>query len=259
MLQQIFSLKKLDSPNGERLQTISNVTLEVSRQLTALGYPAEHCDLLFIHLVQAKLNEKTSVQWDLKRRSDRPTLIDFTRFLDRQAKALNNAYCQETAQKSRDQNDRKRPFEYRHKGNGSNNGSGNGYRNEKGNSKGYHGESKRFKPSTSQSNNASFKKEKSDCAMCQEDHLTRKCPKFLQLNLSKRKELVRTQNLCYNCLGYNHASRDCKSGKCNRCDKKHNSLLCTENPNNRQLNVSQVASKRGKQYGRNKRNKPKQQ
>lgn len=231
LIQKIFSMRKLESPNGTRLQIMSNITQEVSRQLKALGYPAEHYDLLFIHSVHGKLDEKTSVQWDLQRQSDRPTLSDFTGFLDRQAKALSNAYCMDQAPKQQNRNDRterKRPNGGNHNGDG----------------KSYQSDSKRFKPNHSHSNYTAVKTEGTSCAMCPEDHTTRKCPKFLQLNLSKRKDKARSANLCYNCLSSAHAVKDCKSGKCNRCDKKHNSLLCPENPNNRQLNVNQAVAKK---------------
>lgn len=191
LLQKIFSLKKLESPNGLRLQIMSNVTQEVSRSLKALKYPAEHYDLIFIHSVHGKLDEKTSVAWDLQRQNDRPTLDDFTTFLDRQARALSNAYCPELAQKSQDRNDRKRPFSGGGNGNGKYSGNGNNHIG----GKSYHSENKRFKPSTSNTSNAFVKVETGKCAMCSEDHPTRKCKKFLDLSLTKRKEKAKSANL----------------------------------------------------------------
>lgn len=66
LLQRIFSMEKLDYPHGTKLQIMSNVTQETSRQLKALDYPAEHFDMVFIHAVQAKLDQETSVKWDLQ-------------------------------------------------------------------------------------------------------------------------------------------------------------------------------------------------
>lgn len=239
--QRLFSLKKLERPHGERLQIMSNVAQEVSRQLKALGYPSEYYDIMIIHSVQGKLDDKTSVAWDLHRQSDSPTLAEFTRFLDRRAKALSNAYCTELTAKIQSGNERKRPF---HSG---------GYSNGNRNSKSYQPDHKRFKSNHTQSHQSSVKVEKLKCACCSEDHLTRKCAKFLQLNLTKRKDTARAANLCFNCLCHGHNVKDCKAGKCTRCDKKHNSLLCTENPNNRQLMVGQVSTKKNKSKKKSKK------
>lgn len=258
LFQKVAALRKIDQPNGNRLQIMSNVAQEVSRTLGALGYPTRHYDLFLIHSIQEKLDEKTSVAWNLQRQSDRPSLAEFTKFLDRQAKALANAYYSEMAQKPRDQNNRKRPFSSQSNGSAKHSGgNGSGHWQNHANAKGYHGDSKRFKAATPQSNYAAVKMENSKCAVCFEAHLTRKCPRFLQMNLHQRKDKARAANLCFNCLAPGHSLRDCKSGKCNRCDKKHNSLLCTENPNNRQLNVSQAMAKNAKKTGKG--NKSRQQ
>lgn len=220
LLQRILSLTKLDAPNGYKLQIISNVAQEVSRQLSALGLPAEHYDLMFIHAVQGKLDQKTSMDWDsLRGDNAQPTLIQFTDFLDARAKALNNAYQSEHGHENHKNKDRKRPS----------------------NDKPYQSGNKRFKQNTSSANHTVIKQEKQGCAMCSGEHLTRKCDKFVKLSLHKRKEKAKEANLCFNCLGRNHAVKDCKAGTCNRCEKKHNSMLCPENPNNRQLNANQVA------------------
>lgn len=245
--QRLFSLRKLESPHGERLQNMSNVAQEVSRMLKALGYPSQYYDIMIIHSVQGKLDEKTSVAWDLQRQSDNPTLAEFTRFLDRRAKALSNAHCTEMTSKVQNSNERKRPF------NSGGFSTGNRYGN--GNGKSYQSDSKRFKSNHHHSHHNTVKVEKPKCACCPEDHVTRKCPKFLQLNLTKRKDKARAANLCFNCLSPSHNVRDCKAGNCTRCDKKHNSLLCSENPNNRQLNVSQVATKKNVPKKKGKKNK----
>lgn len=249
--QRIFSLKKLDSPHGERLQNMSNVTQEVSRQLKALGYPSEHYDLMLIHSVQAKLDDKTSVAWDLQRQSDHPTLAEFTKFLDRRAKALTNAFYTEVTSKSQNGNARKRPFDSGNQSNGSRSGKGSG--------KSYQGDSKRFKSNHTQSHHSAPKAESTTCACCSDDHVTRKCPKFLQLNLTKRKDEARAANLCFNCLSPGHNVKECKVGKCTRCEKKHNSLLCPENPNNRHLTVGQVATQKKKPKKNGKTAQPKPQ
>lgn len=235
LLQKILSLDKVESPNGYKLQIISNVAQEVSRQLMTVGLPAEHYDLMFIHAVQAKLDQKTSMDWDDHRGDNiQPSLNEFTDFLDARAKALSNAYQSEHGNESHKNKERKRPS----------------------NGKFYQSDNKRAKPNTSSTNYTVAKQEKQNCAACSGEHLTRKCEKFLKLNLQKRKEKAREANLCFNCLGRGHTIKDCKAGNCNRCEKKHNSLLCPENPNNRQLVANQVAKHKGRRNQKKPTDKP---
>lgn len=168
--------------------------------------------------------------------NERPTLKEFTSFLDRQARALGNTSTADVAPKQKGHNARKRDF--------------NRNDNQRDN--------KRFKPNPSNSNHAKVKTEELTCSMCTEEHATRKCPKFLKLNLTNRKDKARAANLCFNCLTSGHTVKECKSGKCNRCEQKHNSLLCPQNPNNRNVNATKVASRKNKEpKGNSKRNNKK--
>lgn len=184
--------------------------------------------MVFIHLIQSKLDEKTSVAWDNKREFNaRPTLAEFTNFLDRRARSLRNAYHSEAATTVMNHNERKRSSNH-HK---------------------HQSDTKRFKPNSSNSSHTAVKSEKQvACAVCPEEHPTRKCPVFAKLNLAARKDKVRQENLCYNCLGKNHAVRDCESGKCTRCDKKHNTLLCSKEPKNRGVFTGQKFHSKKRTY-----------
>lgn len=232
LFQELNSLPKMDSPNGLKLQKISNAALGVARELEALGLPAAQYDMMFIHAAQSKLDQKTSIDWDTFRgANNRPTLKQFTGFLDTQARALCNAYQVEHTSTDNKQKERKRPF----------------------NNTRYQGGNKRFKsnaPSTSTAHNNPVKTENKGCAVCFQDHLTRKCDQFLKMSVTKRKQKAVEAHLCFNCLGRGHSLRDCKAGPCNRCETKHNSLLCLENPSNRNVNVAQVKPK-----GKNRFNK----
>lgn len=224
LLHKLFNLKKLESPNGARLQVMSNVVQEVARQLGAMNYPSEHFDVIFVHAVHDKLDPQTAIAWDKKRESARPTLEALTQFLDREARALTNVHEPEQKSNGRES--------YNHKRN-------NNWNTHK-------GATKHFKSNSHKEAKTAVKPEGVSCAVCNEPHKTRTCDKFLRLNLTKRKEKVRNGQLCFNCLGAAHSAKDCRSGKCNRCDKKHNSLLCPENPLNRDVNTGQMKSKESK-------------
>lgn len=229
LLNRLIQLKKLDAPHGGRLQTMSNTVQEVVRQLEAMGYPSnEMTDMIFIHVIHEKMDPQTSIAWDKYREQGRPKLIEMKKFLDREAKALCNAYESTTAQKSNDRFERKRS----HKGNDGNQSSKRFKSNKSSNGQ---------KSESSFNGNVPVKHELNRCAVCQEDHLTRKCQKFKTMTLSKKKEKAREAKICFNCLLPGHSARECVARPCSRCkDKKHNDLLCDENPQNRHLNVGQV-------------------
>ncbi|XP_037909882.1 uncharacterized protein LOC119650818 [Hermetia illucens] len=64
------------------------------------------------------------------------------------------------------------------------------------------------------------------CRVCQGDHRISQCDTFLKSDIARRRELVASLRLGYNCLHEVHAARNCPSRKgCKLCEKKHNSML----------------------------------
>ncbi|XP_059620611.1 uncharacterized protein LOC132264419, partial [Phlebotomus argentipes] len=64
------------------------------------------------------------------------------------------------------------------------------------------------------------------CDCCKENpHRLFKCPKFASYNPAERLGFVKSHNLCRNCLGKNHVTKDCQSSHCKRCSTKHSTLL----------------------------------
>lgn len=233
LLQKLTDLVKLEEPNGMKLQIISNVTQEVYRQLQAMGYLVEHSEMIFIHMVQGKLDSKTSVSWDLKRQGQNPTLKEFTEFLDRQARALTNAHSTNVMSKSKDSSDNKRSYDKTSHRNDNKRFKTKGAGN-------YQAQQKSSNPQ------ATFKEEKGSCVMCKQEHALRKCPEFLKLSLFKRQQEAKARNLCFKCLRSGHMISGCKFGPCPRCEKQHGAVLCPENPNNRHVNVAKKKDRKQK-------------
>lgn len=219
ILNKFTSLKKVERASGPSLQKLSNVTNEVIRQLRALDYPIAQWDLMFVHGLHSKLDAETSRLWEMQRISEKPTAKDMLKFLDRQAKALCGSSAPET---KTFQENKKRPWPQKNDSS-----------------------AKRFKTgSESSSKHQSTGKDK--CPVCKKDppHTVFHCDVFKGKDLPARKRDARDHKLCFNCLRQSHTSAECKMGNCKRCDKKHNSLLCPENPNNRAVNTVQKKGKR---------------
>ena len=69
-------------------------------------------------------------------------------------------------------------------------------------------------------------KQRKICPCCSKEHHLNGCPKFLEMDINKRKELVKTQGLCYSCLGCGHLSKNCKRKlTCKECKKPHPTSL----------------------------------
>ena len=76
------------------------------------------------------------------------------------------------------------------------------------------------------------------CGLCHgEFHPIHRCEEFKAMTLKSRKEVVKQQQLCFNCL-QKHRVRDCpSSGRCkqNSCGRKHHTLLHEEREADRKV------------------------
>lgn len=206
LVQRLTSLPKLDKATGAGIQKMSNIGSEVFRQLRALKYPTENVDFMFIFMLHDRLDDDTAIKWNLERTSEFPKLSEFLGFLDRHARALTTIQS-ETKKSSGSNEERKRIVV---------------------------AEQAKFNVKRAKFDNESKQSESPKCAMCQESHTIYKCAKFLGLNLSKRGQFVKVNDLCLNCLKSGHLAKDCRGKECIRCNVKHSSYLCKENPLNKQ-------------------------
>lgn len=64
------------------------------------------------------------------------------------------------------------------------------------------------------------------CCFCSKPfHLAVFCKKFQKMKLSERYDAVKDHGLCINCLSKGHLARSCSRGCCQKCGRKHNTLL----------------------------------
>ena len=64
------------------------------------------------------------------------------------------------------------------------------------------------------------------CPLCDTPHYLNSCVKFREKNPNQRREMVKQQKRCFNCLSEKHTVMSCKSKfSCRVCKKRHHSLL----------------------------------
>lgn len=226
LLNKFYNLPKIERATGGIIQKFSNVTHEVVRQLRALNYAVEHMDLIFVHGIHDKLDPDTSKQWELSRSCDNLSTTELLAFLDKQAKALFGTSLN-NEQRALKENKKRASDNFHNKENTNN--------------------VQKFKP------NNYFKEKKSEpepshnnfmCKICnKEKHPVYKCPSFLKMTLNERKQAAKEHVLCRNCLKSSHFYKDCNSGACLRCNIKHNSLLCPDNPKNHTVTNVNIQTK----------------
>lgn len=211
LLNRIYDLEDLKGPSSKGLQHLSNVANDVKRQMTALNYRTEHWDVMFITILQRKLDNESKKDWEIQRGPEEPTLDAMLRFIENRARALSNLKVE---------------FDYSkvHKGNHEN-------RKRFGDKQSYHGPPKKpFTPTNSEQINRSSSN-RIVCAFCEGSHFTRMCNKYTVKDCAGREKMVKDKKLCINCLAPGHFAKNCVQGGCKRCEnKKHNSTLCPANP-----------------------------
>lgn len=160
------------------------------RALKALKRPTEHDDLI-IHLVSSRLDSATSKEWETSiTRGVIPTFSQLAEFLAQRCRALEaSSRTQRSTTTSANQG------------------------------KCEHGKSTSAHMAT-----------KVMCAYCgKADHFIHRCSEFAQLDVTQRIKEAKTRKLCLNCLkAVGHQAKQCSSGSCRKCQKRHNTLLHLE-------------------------------
>lgn len=71
------------------------------------------------------------------------------------------------------------------------------------------------------------------CPQCHHHHRMIRCDTFRNFNLQRRWYAALYHGVCVNCLRGGHSHFRCfKEGACNRCNIRHNSMLCPQHPAN---------------------------
>lgn len=201
-----------------------------------MNFPVQHYDLFLVHLLHEKLDTETSKEWELNRKSERPTVKEFLEFLIPVGRALSNAQMYENRS-----NDAKR----------------------KSNERDHKFDSKKARTETASRSNAGQKSAEGNfCKMCnetgaKEKHPLYNCPKFQKLDLKSRRLKIREFGLCFLCLSPEHQVQACTKDDCRRCQGKHNSVICPENPKVKAINTFKKENKKSAKSKQKKKSSPK--
>ena len=76
---------------------------------------------------------------------------------------------------------------------------------------------------------------KKSCAFCHANHYPLYCQSVS--NITERREILKRNNRCYNCLAPGHRVSDCRNdGRCRNCQAKHHTAICSITQNNSSQN-----------------------
>ncbi|XP_036340349.1 uncharacterized protein LOC118749656 [Rhagoletis pomonella] len=84
------------------------------------------------------------------------------------------------------------------------------------------------------------------CVKCVGEHRIMRCRALLELGPEERFKALKATDLCFNCLKRGHMTRQCPSGGCKRCGRRHNTLFCREDPSNSSVGAPKRDSLKGK-------------
>ena len=84
-----------------------------------------------------------------------------------------------------------------------------------------------YKDKTFYNSDNKFRDNKMRCIFCNyTNHEAKDCLKVL--DLAKRRDIIKTKNLCYVCLKGGHMASKCKANLCSKCNRRHNIVICDE-------------------------------
>ncbi|XP_011883907.1 PREDICTED: uncharacterized protein LOC105571049 [Vollenhovia emeryi] len=177
-------------PSSADLKRLSSFVLQARRSFESLERPIAHWDDWFVHVVVEKMDPSSRLFWEasLQTTTDFPTLAQLQDFLQTRIRALEAASVKTVSPAVA-------PGRI---------------------------EKKKVNALTASTTGKSA----SRCGLCQGNHLFNYCSRFKALSVSQRRDHVKKQGACFNCLRLKHAVTDCPSSfRCSRCGEKHHALL----------------------------------
>ncbi|CAH2104084.1 unnamed protein product [Euphydryas editha] len=187
ILKRLLNQKALSHESATEIKRLVSTTTECLESIRNLGVDTSSWDLIVIHIIGAKLdNKETRKGWELKVAADSsgelPTFEQFSEFLNSRFRGLENI-----DQRVDNRNKYSKDVQSFHVVKG---------------------------------------KKSLSCVFCSADHGITSCLKFRKENNEARRTYAQENNLCFVCLNNNHSAKYCKfSLKCQVCKRRHHTLL----------------------------------
>lgn len=196
-IRSILEAPKIQKPSAKDLQNLySHVSTHLAA-LKALDQPIDQWDAWLVTIVISRLDTNTRHEWQLRQNTtELPTYRNLEEFLSSRCIAFetSEAWCS-------------KPYE---------NDSHHAYGTKR----------VTYETRGKKATVASGVAENYVCPCCKGAHKIFACEAFRNLTVSERVDKVRENHLCFNCLSSFHMAKVCNSiNTCNRCSKKHNTLL----------------------------------
>ena len=184
-VKALFELPVINKENHLLLRRMIDNVSKHLRSLKALNRPTDNWDDMIIYLITSRLDPKTNRAWEV---------------------TLKRGQCPNTKQLLDFLSHHCRALEASDRTHRS------GTNQEKSNS---------VKPTSAHISLTGI-----NCAYCsKQDHAIYACKNYLQLDAQKRTKEALSRKLCLNCLKSTHRVRQCGSGECRKCGKRHNTIL----------------------------------
>lgn len=170
------------------IKRLISITVQAKRSFASLDRPVNQWDGWFVNILVEKLDSTTRTLWEasLNTSSDFPTFAQLKEFLQTRARSLDAGNVKATAVV---------PCK-----------------------------AQSIKPKVTALTAATDTARQ--CALCQGNHFLKFCFRFKKLPTTQRRELVKKNGLCFNCLQSKHTANSCTSEfRCQRCKGKHHILL----------------------------------
>lgn len=200
-LRKIHALEPLQEASCDGLRNVLDTVRGAQRQLQLLLTPEKVSEYFLLYHIESMLDPSSQSDWALKRTTtELPSLEKMYEYLE--VKSATLAGMPRTLLVS------KQPEEQRR-----------------------HSVARGSAP-TPIINRGRFSEDRPKCDLCPNQfHWPFKCAKFRALPLAERKAYVERHEMCFNCFSRKHETGKCPDRVCPRCNKHHNSLLCSANKN----------------------------
>lgn len=205
-IQKFLDQPTISNVSSSNLRQLTNTSDEVVRALKAIN--CESRDPWLIHIMLSKIDVETKQLWyQSSVKAESPTLVEFFTFLEERCDALESFHPILLSNKRNATS-----IKSHHVSTSSTNFNPTSYhKNSSSNKNTVH----------NNQSSASIK-----CIVCSNSHPLYQCSSFKGWHLNSRREFVRDNNLCFNCMFKSHSVKECKArSSCQQCNKRHHTLL----------------------------------